>query len=390
MVPLERRFRKAYHLHTHLDYVDFLFKIDRIVDMLTTFVNCVKKDIRNTYGSLHDISSIPLNFPISNENYTITVTYSQLTQILNEADKVVSACMKLFHWKAYKEYYFEEMYLEIPEELPRIRENYQICAKLCNALQNSSMNDEDLNHLFSKLNCYYCDKLSAACYYSRRFSNKNVLLHSVHNNTGVIDSKNENDKCDKYDQQVIERALFAYGELFNRLPAYLQQDEKLLMIALQKGLPLNKLVRNYAFESPNSAVQNKLFLKAVDIMLEDYDFAFGIISTLAYRRSRLSCIAYYVKRRLTSTKLLDEDPSKYTKYNCLFVDWEMMYLIFRADCYSARSSATTACATHFVNVLMKLENGEVDGVNICIPSLSPEAKNYIIRHNKKFFYSLYW
>lgn len=389
VVPLERKFRKAYHLHTFFDYEDFLFKIDRIVEMLTMFVNCVRNDIQHQHATLNDISFIELNFPICND-YSINMTYSQLTQILHEADKVVAACMKLFHWKAYKNSYFEEMYIEIPEELPRIRENYQLCVQLCSALKESTENNQDdLNNLFSKLNCYYCDKLSAACNYSRQFFNKHVVLHALHNSSCL-----SQDDYDKYDQEIIERAIFANGENLTLLPSYFQQEqnEDTLMTALRRGLLLHKLLSdNYVADSPDSNFlkRNILFFKAMDIMLKDKDFAFDVIKTLAREKKGLNCVAYYVKRRLMS---LDNvvDSFKFNKNNnCLLFDWEMMYLILHADAHSYRPTmyyrSQNTHATHFVKVLMKLENDTIANINISIPELPHDIRNYIIEHNKKFF-----
>ncbi|KAG2389551.1 hypothetical protein C9374_014111 [Naegleria lovaniensis] len=392
VIPLERKFRQAYNLHTFFDYEDFLFKIDRIVEMLTMFVNCVKNDIQSKHVNLHDISSIDLVFPISND-YTINMTYSHLTQILCEADRVVATCMSIFHWKAYKHSYFEEMYMEIPQELPRIRENYQLCAQLCTALKDSTAdNQEVLNSLFSNLNCYYCDKLSAACYYSRKFFNRHVILHALHNTSCL-----SQDDYDKYDQEIIERAIFANGENFILLPSYIQQQqgEEMLMTALRRGLLLNRLLENNRMvDSPDSTFMktNELFFKAMDMMLKDNDFAYDVIKTLAREKKGLSCIAYYIKRRLMNMDLKVAHPSKYNKHNCLFFDWKMMYLILHADGHSYRPTSffrPQLYASYFVNVLMRLRSDTIDNITICIPhGLSLDTQNFIIEHNKKFFHTL--
>ncbi|EFC48403.1 predicted protein [Naegleria gruberi] len=235
LIPMERKIRKSLSI-TRNRYEDFLFKIDRIIEMLSSFIKIIKKklgvdELTQEMGQVFQLTDTKILLPISS-----------LVSVIENVDQVVNKCMKIFHWKAFRNYYFEEEYLQVPKELPLINKKYRDCERIISILKNNESFEraDELLDLLSNLECYYCDKLAASIsqlFFQGQFVRNRtnikllrmMLYYGMYNNSALFM------KCPEEiqnDEEIVKRFVFSSPNMYSHIPSKFKQDSSIIEMCI--------------------------------------------------------------------------------------------------------------------------------------------------------------
>ena len=235
LVPLEQRFRKLLKVPRN-KYEDFMFKIDRIIELLTVFIDTIKRQL----STMDEDQLIEIQ---DDSGFTMHVQYSDLKMVFHEVDQVVAECMRFFHWKAYSDNYFEAPYLSIPKELPLIHQKYILCNEIIELAKRDDAvkKENEISDLLNELNCYYCDKISANLgFYSHKFNKerRELVEHAIHNLPSIYFQLNEKLKNDV---DLANRVIFAVPEMYIYLPERFQKDMQIINTMIRQNPSILKI-----------------------------------------------------------------------------------------------------------------------------------------------------
>ncbi|EFC38384.1 predicted protein [Naegleria gruberi] len=245
LVLMERKFRRLFKVNRN-EYEDFFFKIDRIIEMVSAFINIIKKKVNVeelSQGTEKIISVDTLNIPVSS-----------LLSVVSDVDRVINQCMRIFHWKAYYETYFEEQYLKIPNELVLVSKKYTDCERIISILKSD--NDyflgsiEELYQLFSTIDCYYCDKLAAIICFSffrqkkdcYEMSSNNVLkekllrylvYYGMHNVPTIVTDCGE---TLLNDEEIVRRLIYSTPDAYSLIDEKFQKDATIVATCIYQSV----------------------------------------------------------------------------------------------------------------------------------------------------------
>ncbi|KAL9641627.1 hypothetical protein ABK040_001902 [Willaertia magna] len=296
ILEIENIYRNNFNI-SKFNYEDYLFKIDRIIEMIVNFVNF--------YNSIEEKDEL---FKFNEKD---------LLNILLQVDQIINESFRLLHWKAFQSSYFEDLYLTIPKkELPNIYNKYQSLNECLDLLKNVTDKQDVLKIelLIKDLNIFYCDKLAYYIHfylltklqYKDEFINETKYL----NIQGVHQSYTFYKHCPyKRDHELITHLLLSnpYPEVLIELPEDLQLNKQYLLQIIRYDTQYIALYKNKA--SP------KNYEKLLTLLVNDRElllecFKYIKLQTVSYSITEIAppvCFRFFNDVIMTYKNLKGEE-----------------------------------------------------------------------------------